>query len=107
MIVEGALTHPCPALPWKNPPWWWFGSRSPLSRDSTRHRTGLDLLPSDGPTSPSWRLFTTAELNRERIAKAVLHLAATMQFCGFRSVIGTKWAIADTDRRDLDGNSYD
>jgi hypothetical protein len=78
----------------------------PLSRlDSTSY--GLDLLPSSGPTSPSWRLVTTAELNRERIAKAVLYLAATMQFCGFRSVIGTKWAIADTDRRDLDGNSYD
>ena len=25
-IVKGALTHPCPALPWKNPPWWWFGA---------------------------------------------------------------------------------
>jgi hypothetical protein len=51
----------------------------------------------------------TAELTGEHIAKAVLHLhlAATMQFCGFRSVIGTKWAIADTDRRDLAGKSYD
>ncbi|KAH8111138.1 TPR-like protein [Phellopilus nigrolimitatus] len=27
----------------------------------------------------------------------VLHLAAAMQFCGFRSVIGTMWAMADDD----------
>ncbi|KAH8105734.1 TPR-like protein [Phellopilus nigrolimitatus] len=27
----------------------------------------------------------------------VLHLAAAMQFCGFRSVIGTMWAMADID----------
>lgn len=27
----------------------------------------------------------------------VLHLAAAMQFCGFRSVIGTMWAMNDAD----------
>jgi CHAT domain-containing protein len=31
----------------------------------------------------------------------VIHLAAAMQFCGFRSVVGTMWAMADVDGRDL------
>jgi len=82
-------------------------TRAGASRDSTRHRTVS--------TSFRWPDFAflaarhTAELTHERIAKVVLHLhlAASMQFCGFRSVIGMKWAIADTDRRDLAGNSYD
>ena len=43
----------------------------------------------------------TAELTDESIADEVLHLAAAMQFCGFRSVVGTMWAMADTDGRDL------
>jgi CHAT domain-containing protein len=43
----------------------------------------------------------TAELTEESIADEALHLAAAMQFCGFRSVVGTLWAMADTDGRDL------
>ena len=43
----------------------------------------------------------TAELTEESVADEVLHLAAAMQFCGFRSVVGTMWAMADTDGRDL------
>jgi len=43
----------------------------------------------------------TAELTDESIADEVLHLAAAMQFCGFRSVVGTMWAMADIDGRDL------
>ncbi|KAH8985469.1 CHAT domain-containing protein [Lactarius akahatsu] len=39
----------------------------------------------------------TAELTEDSIADEGLHLAAAMQFCGFRSVIGTMWAMADTD----------
>jgi CHAT domain-containing protein len=35
-----------------------------------------------------------------------LHLAAAMQYCGFRSVVGTMWEMADTDGRDLAGNFY-
>jgi CHAT domain-containing protein len=30
-----------------------------------------------------------------------LHLAAAVQYCGFRSVVGTMWAMADIDGRDL------
>ncbi|KAH9041757.1 hypothetical protein EDB85DRAFT_1920282 [Lactarius pseudohatsudake] len=32
-----------------------------------------------------------------------LHLAAATQFCGFRSAIGTMWAMADTDGADFTG----
>ncbi|KAH9956730.1 CHAT domain-containing protein [Russula dissimulans] len=36
----------------------------------------------------------------------VLHLTAAMQYCGFRSVVGTLWAMADIDGRDLAGHFY-
>jgi CHAT domain-containing protein len=36
----------------------------------------------------------------------VLHLAAAMQFCGFRSVVGTMWAMADTDGEGLARDFY-
>ena len=39
----------------------------------------------------------TAELTEESIADEGLHLAAALQYCGFRSVVGTMWAMADTD----------
>ena len=35
-----------------------------------------------------------------------LHLTAAMQYCGFRSVVGTMWAMADIDGRDLAKNFY-
>jgi CHAT domain-containing protein len=48
----------------------------------------------------------TAQLTDESIADEALHLAAAMQYCGFRSVVGTMWAMADTDGRFLAGNFY-
>ncbi|KAI9438181.1 CHAT domain-containing protein [Lactarius indigo] len=39
----------------------------------------------------------TAELTDESIADEGLHLVAAMQYCGFRSVVGTMWAMADID----------
>ncbi|KAH9952653.1 CHAT domain-containing protein [Russula dissimulans] len=36
----------------------------------------------------------------------VLHLTAAMQYCGFRSVVGTLWAMADIAGRDLAGHFY-
>ncbi|KAH9173137.1 hypothetical protein EDB89DRAFT_1850551, partial [Lactarius sanguifluus] len=48
----------------------------------------------------------TAELTEDIIADEGLHLAAAMQFCGFRSVIGTMWAMADTDGADLSKHFY-
>jgi CHAT domain-containing protein len=48
----------------------------------------------------------TAELTEKNIADEVLHLAAAMQFCGFRSVVGTMWAMADIDGPDLARHFY-
>jgi CHAT domain-containing protein len=49
----------------------------------------------------------TAELTEDSIADEALHLAAAMQYCGFRSVVGTMWAMADIDGRDLARNFYE
>ena len=43
----------------------------------------------------------TAELTEESHPDEALHLAAAMQHCGFRSVVGTMWAMADMDGRDV------
>jgi CHAT domain-containing protein len=48
----------------------------------------------------------TAELTHESSTDEALHLAAAMQYCGFRSVVGTMWAMADTDGPDLARNFY-
>ena len=63
----------------------------------------LDIARSQLPNAEFAFLSAchTAELTDESIADEVLHLAAATQFCGFRSVVGTMWAMADTDGRDL------
>ena len=63
----------------------------------------LDIVRSQLPDAEFAFLSAchTAELTDESITDEVLHLAAAMQFCGFRSVIGTMWAMADTDGRDI------
>jgi CHAT domain-containing protein len=43
----------------------------------------------------------TAEVTEGSVIDEGLHLAAAVQYCGFRSVVGTMWAMADTDGRDL------
>ncbi|KAI0247156.1 CHAT domain-containing protein, partial [Lactifluus subvellereus] len=48
----------------------------------------------------------TAELTDGSIADEALHLTAAMQHLGFRSVVGTMWAMADTDGRDLAEHFY-
>jgi tetratricopeptide (TPR) repeat protein len=48
----------------------------------------------------------TAELTEDSVADEGLHLAAAMQYCGFRSVVGTMWAMADTDGADLSKHFY-
>ena len=48
----------------------------------------------------------TAELTEGSVADEGLHLAAAMQYCGFRSVVGTMWAMADTDGADLSKQFY-
>ncbi|KAH8978015.1 CHAT domain-containing protein, partial [Lactarius akahatsu] len=47
-----------------------------------------------------------AEITQESIADEALHLTAAMQYCGFRSVVGTMWEMADTDGRDLAKSFY-
>ncbi|KAH9059484.1 hypothetical protein EDB87DRAFT_1822603 [Lactarius vividus] len=47
-----------------------------------------------------------AEVTEESIADEALHLTAAMQYCGFRSVVGTMWEMADTDGRDLAKSFY-
>ena len=47
-----------------------------------------------------------AEITEDSLADEVLHLTAAMQYCGFRSVVGTMWEMADVDGRDLAKNFY-
>jgi len=69
--------------------------------------TLLDLVRSHLPTAEFAILSAchTAELTEDSIADEGLHLTAAMQYCGFRSVIGTMWAMADTDGADLSKQS--
>jgi len=48
----------------------------------------------------------TAELTEESIVDEGLHLTGAVQYCGFRSVVGTMWAMADIDGPDLAGSFY-
>ncbi|KAI0267452.1 CHAT domain-containing protein [Gloeopeniophorella convolvens] len=48
----------------------------------------------------------TAEPADLRTPDEALHLAAAMQHCGFRSVVGTMWEMADLDGRDLAAHFY-
>ena len=68
----------------------------------------LDIVRSQLPDAEFAFLSAchTAELTEESIADEVLHLAAAMQFCGYRSVIGTMWAMADIDGWDLARDFY-
>ncbi|KAH9164561.1 CHAT domain-containing protein [Lactarius sanguifluus] len=47
-----------------------------------------------------------AEITQDSVADEALHLTAAMQYCGFRSVVGTMWEMADTDGRDLARSLY-
>jgi CHAT domain-containing protein len=69
----------------------------------------LDIVRSQLPDAQFAFLSAchTAELTDESIADEMLHLSAAMQFCGFRSVVGTMWAMADTDGPDLARYFYD
>ena len=48
----------------------------------------------------------TAEITEKSLDDEALHLTAAMQYCGFRSVVGTMWEMADTDGQDLARNFY-
>jgi CHAT domain-containing protein len=70
--------------------------------------TLLDIVRSQLPTAEFAFLAAchTAELTKDSIADEGLHLAAAMQYCGFRSVVGTMWAMADEDGADLSKHFY-
>ena len=70
--------------------------------------TLLDIVRSRLPAAEFAFLSAchTAELTTESIADEGLHLAGAVQYCGFRSVVGTMWEMADDDGPDLAGNFY-
>ncbi|KAH8977739.1 CHAT domain-containing protein [Lactarius akahatsu] len=70
--------------------------------------TLLEIVRSDLPTAEFAFLSAchTAEVTEGSIVDEGLHLAAAVQYCGFRSVVGTMWAMADVDGRDLAKQFY-
>ena len=61
--------------------------------------TLLDIVRSRLPTAEFAFLSAchTAKITYESIANEGLHLAAAVQYSGFRSVVGTMWQMADID----------
>jgi len=86
-------------LPWKS---WTFGLYG------GNRLTLLEVVRSRLPTAEFAFLSAchTAELTEGSIADEGLHLAAAIQYCGFRSVVGTMWAMADQDGGDLAKKFY-
>ncbi|KAI0246890.1 CHAT domain-containing protein [Lactifluus subvellereus] len=72
------------------------------------HLTLLRIAKSHLPTAELAFLAAchTAELTEDGTPDEVLHLTAAMQFSGFRSVIGTLWAMVDEDGQDLSEYFY-
>ncbi|KAI9436247.1 CHAT domain-containing protein [Lactarius indigo] len=70
--------------------------------------TLLEIVRSRLPTAEFAFLSAchTAELTEGSLANEGLHLAAAMQYCGFRSVVGTMWSMADMDGRDISKHFY-
>jgi CHAT domain-containing protein/predicted RNA-binding Zn-ribbon protein involved in translation (DUF1610 family) len=70
--------------------------------------TLLEIVRAHLPTAEFAFLSAchTAEMTEGSIMDEGLHLAAAVQYCGFRSVVGTMWAMADTDGRDLAKSFY-
>ncbi|KAH8995806.1 CHAT domain-containing protein [Lactarius hatsudake] len=70
--------------------------------------TLLEIVRSHLPTAEFAFLSAchTAEVTEGSIVDEVLHLAAAVQYCGFKSVVGTMWAMVDEDGRDLAEHFY-
>jgi hypothetical protein len=70
--------------------------------------TLLDIVRSQLPTAEFAFLSAchTAELTDGSSADEVLHLAAAVQYCGFQSVVGTMWAMANEDGPELAKHFY-
>ena len=83
----------------------------PFDASLELHKDNLTLLAIVRSQLPAAELAFlsachTAELTEDSISDEGLHLAAAMQYCGFRSVVGTMWAMADTDGADLSKHFY-
>ena len=80
-----------------------------FNRHGGSRLTLLDIVRSRLPDAEFAFLSCchTAEITEESIADEGLHLTAAMQYCGFRSVVGTMWEMADTDGRDLAKSFYE
>jgi len=78
------------------------------TRHETNRLTLRDIMKSRPPNAEFAFLSAchTAELTEGSIADEGLHLAAAVQYCGFRSVVGTMWAMADQDGGDLTTHFY-
>ena len=65
--------------------------------------TLLDIVRANLPTAEFAFLSAchTAEVTEGSLMDEGLHLAAAVQYSGFRSVVGTMWAMVDEDGRDL------
>ena len=70
--------------------------------------TLLDIVRANLPAAEFAFLSAchSAELTEGSIMDEGLHLAAAVQYCGFRSVVGTMWAMADDDGSVLAKNFY-
>jgi CHAT domain-containing protein len=70
--------------------------------------TLLDIVRSRLPSAEFAFLSAchSAELTEQSIADEALHLAAAMQYTGFRSVVGTMWAVVDDDGPELAKHFY-
>ena len=83
-----------------------FDARFELHGDT--HLTLLDIVRARLPAAELAFLSAchTAEVTEGSIMDEGLHLAAAVQYCGFRSVVGTMWAMVDEDGRELAENFY-
>ena len=72
------------------------------------HLTLLDIVRSRLPEAEFAFLSCchAAEITKDSVADEALHLTAAMQYCGFRSVVGTMWEMADVDGQDLAKSFY-
>ncbi|KAH9009094.1 CHAT domain-containing protein [Lactarius deliciosus] len=87
-------------------------ARRPFDAGFELHGNGrltlLEIIRSHLPTAEFAFLSAchTAEATEGSVTDEVLHLVAAVQFCGFRSVVGTMWAMADMDGQDLAKHFY-
>jgi CHAT domain-containing protein len=68
----------------------------------------LEIVRSHLPTAEFAFLSAchTAEVTEGSVTDEALHLVAAVQYSGFRSVVGTMWAMVDEDGQNLAENLY-